>query len=297
MSKQQSEPRLAYEVETVYAEDNVPLPLKYFTATKNRSQQSPTLILFPAMGVKNSFYTTFIAHLNNQGLNVVCASIRGNGGTGIDVTQGDDFGIFDIIQYDFPCIINAAKIRFPASRYLLAGHSLGGILSALYASSQLKDDHVSGLICIASCSNYYRGWSFPHRYLIASQLILAKAVVRLKGYFPGPWFKFAGNEAKQLFLDWSATGLTGHYKNIKSPFDFENLLAELKIPVLNFSFEGDKLAPQRATENLFSKLVKAPVTSIHLSPADLSLERVSHFSWAKKPDAIVSRINDWLFSA
>jgi predicted alpha/beta hydrolase len=73
-------------------------------------------------------------------------------------------------------------------------------------------------------------------------------------------------------------------------------LAKLTLPVISFSFEGDFFAPSGAAQHLVGKMKNAKVTHVHMQPKKYGLKNKFHFSWAKKPDFIVSLIVKWMKS-
>ena len=116
----------------------------------------------PAMGVRAAFYEPLALNLGENGINAVTADLRGLGASSVRVGRGTDFGYHDMLALDWPAVVDAVRSRFPRSRIFLLGHSLGGQLNALYAS--VHPQTVDGLILVASCSVFYRGWPFPGNY-------------------------------------------------------------------------------------------------------------------------------------
>lgn len=262
--------------------------------TGNANQDAPVILCMPAMGVPADFYEPLASAGAEQGLHMITADLRGIGQSSVRASRRTQFGYRDLIRYDWPAVVCAARKRFPTNPIVLLGHSLGGQLSALYASA--NPDKIKGLILVASGSVWYRGWGFPRNVglVISSQVI--RIVSEILGYFPGKRVGFAGTESRNLIRDWSGTALTGRYDSFGDSINYEALLRDVRIPILAISFSTDVFAPYKSVRYLYSKMSEAPTTHYHYLPEDLGLrgDQVDHFKWVKNPAPIVSIISQWI---
>jgi predicted alpha/beta hydrolase len=264
------------------------------TLLKTKSNNlSPVLICFPAMGVSAKFYYPLALRLAQRGWNVVTADLRGNGHSSVRASKQNNFGYHEMLTYDWPVIVSHARSLFPNHPLLLLGHSLGGQLSALYSSIQLNE--INGLILIAACSVFYKGWDFPRNLGVLTGTQLARAIANIMGYFPGERIGFAGIESRQVIGDWASNARTGRYDIANSPHCFEELLDKVTIPVLAISFEDDGLAPKRAVQNLCQKIGRAQLTQVELGSND-GEKNIDHFNWLRRPEPVVAEIEDWFNS-
>lgn len=277
----------------VFAEDGVSSAITVFGSQDESSL--PVITCFPAMGVSAAYYRTLAHSLAKQGLIVVTADLRGIGSSSVRASKQNNFGYFEMIHYDWPAVIKAVKNKFPKNKMYLLGHSLGGQLSSLYLSHQ-KDYEIAGLILLTVNSVYYKGYGFPDGFKVLVGTNLACLISLFLGYFPGRTFGFGGIEAKNVIRDWSRQGRTGVYEIMNSSLPYEALLAELSIPVISVSFEGDFFAPYGAAQHLVDKMKNAKVKHVHIQPEEYGLKNKLHFSWAKNPDFIVSLIMKWMES-
>ncbi len=278
------------EILQIVTDDNVHSKITIFKHNNNASL--PVLIIMPAMGVYSKYYEPLAVEVQKKGWIAVTTDLRGNGNNSIRVSKNTNFGYHEMITYDWPSIINKVKNILPNNPLFLVGHSLGGQLSTLYAS--INPNKVHGIILIASCSVYFKGWDFPKNIGILVGTQSAKIISKIIGYFPGRKIGFAGTEAKRLISDWSYNSLTGTYKLSKNIKNFEDSLSNLEIPVLAISFIKDKLAPFRAVENLCQKLKKASVTHIQLKYDINQTVILDHFNWVKHSDSVLLKIEEWL---
>ncbi len=252
----------------------------------------PVFLCTPAMGVKASYYEPLAKALHALGTTVVTADLRGVGLSSVRASRETDFGYREIVLYDMPAVLEAVKSEFPGSPVFLFGHSLGGQLSCLFAST--APEAVSGIVLVSSCSVYFNGWSFPVNLGILAFEQFAYLVANILGHFPGRLFHFGDREARWLVRDWSRQGLTGRYRAKGSGVDFEALLGAMELPLLTISFTDDGYGPKPAVEHLLAKMGRCAITHHHLSPDDLGLERVGHFGWMKHAELIVPMIDEWL---
>ncbi|MEM7104794.1 MAG: alpha/beta fold hydrolase [Bacteroidota bacterium] len=250
------------------------------------------ILLFPAMGVAASYYEPFAEKLVNAGFEVITADIRGHGLSSERASRKTDFGYREIVELDYPAVTAKVKSLYPDQQYYIMGHSLGGQMASLYASR--GDDDCAGLILIACCSVYYKGWSGlmgPGTYLFTQVFGFLPKII---GYFPGKRIGFAGTEPRTQMQDWAYQARTGRYHPNGSDFDYEMALSELKIPVLAISLDGDSYAPPKAVKHLLGKFHSdAPIDYQHLSKEDMGVPKVTHFSWVKIPGKLINYIADW----
>ena len=250
-------------------------------------RNAPIIIIMPALGVKAQYYEPLANALKEAGYIAVTVDLRGTGNSAINPKKRN-FGYHEMLSFDWPVVLEKVDKHFPNNKIYLLGHSLGGQLNVLYASQHQQ--LISGLILVAACSVYYKGWKFPLNIGVLMATQTARLLVKFLGYFPGEKVGFAGTEAKNLILDWAYNARTGGYKPINSSLDFENSFENIKLPVLAISFAADKLAPQNAVKRLTSKMKNALVNYFHYQQNDLD-----HFNWVKKNESIIYEIHNWIF--
>lgn len=262
-----------------------------FRLFPTEDRNAPVVICIPGMGVRGRYYTDFARMLSGRGFHVLTSDLRGIDSSSVRASRQCDFGYEEIINFDFPALVEAARQRFPSNGIILLGHSLGGQLSALYLSAH--PEAATALILIAACNVYYKGWSGLRRWRVAGTVLLLRILGALFGYVPAGRFGFAGNAARTLVVDWSNNCFTGRYVLANSSYDYEQSLKRMAKPVLAISFELDDLAPLRSVENFLCKLPSSSVAHRRFAADDAALARADHFNWAKRADAVVDAIRGW----
>lgn len=243
------------------------------------------------MGTPARIYAPLAEAFAAQGLNVAVIELRGIASSSLRAGKRVDYGYRTMQSLDWDVACRAVRARFSGAPLFLLGHSLGGQLSVLHAAAQPQG--LAGVVLVAAGSVYYRGWSGFKRVGILAFTQFAGAIAGALGYFPGKRLRFGGTEARTLMQDWARLARTGRFDFAGGGTDYETAMAQLRLPVLGLSFEHDGLAPHRSQKNLLNKLVHADVTHLPLSAQDTG-QRLDHYNWIRKADAVVPRVRDWI---
>lgn len=257
------------------------------------AESKACIMVFPAMGVKASYYQVLGKELAANGFVAALCDLRGLGNSSLRPSRKVDFGYTEMLHYDYQMAYDEMKKRFPEKSIYFLGHSLGGQLGSLFAADH--PEALGGLILVASCSVYYKGWSGLSRLRVAVGTQFAGFLGKVLGYFPGKQVGFGGLEAAGVIADWSRQARTGKYVLGKERISYEEKLGKLVLPVLSITFEGDALCPKQPAVNLYSKFNEASsIEHIHLMPDEPRNDHFKHFNWAKKPANIVKMIDEWM---
>tara|TARA_R110002020_G_scaffold112746_5_gene259327 strand:+ start:4113 stop:4574 length:462 start_codon:yes stop_codon:yes gene_type:complete len=123
-----------------------------------------------------------------------------------------------------------------------------------------------------------------------------RAAAALLPWYPGQFLGFGGTQPRRLMRDWGHNASTGQYRMEGSARDARTLreeLARVRLPVLSISLADDPLAPAGAVDELLSLLPQARIEGQLLArPGQVNPWR-RHFTWARAPDEIASRIAIW----
>ncbi len=261
------------------------------TLFHNGEGGAPVIVCMPAMGTPATYYEPLAMNLFEKGFHVITADLRGNGKSAMRASRSTDFGFHEMIAHDWPVIVENAKERFPGNPVFLLGHSLGGQLSCLYASGNAGQ--VAGLILVATCAVYYKGWSFPRNIGVLLGARFARLLSAVWGHLPGKQIGFGGREARTVIRDWAHNAMTGRYELANSSHDFEASLKEVDIPILMISMEGDQLSPRKAVKFLGDKMIRADILHVHMTHEEMDEKGLNHFKWIRHSQPIVAKIKEW----
>lgn len=275
------------EILKVTAADGHGFDLTLYPAAQN----APLLLIGPAMGTPARIYAPLAEAFAAQGLNAAVIELRGIGSSSLRAGRGTDFGYRDLVEKDWTAALAALRQRLAGPPIFLFGHSLGGQVAVLHAAARPAE--VDGAVIVAAGSVYHGGWSGAQRLGIFAFTQFAGLLAGLLGYFPGKRVGFGGTEARTLMQDWARLARSGRFDLSGSGTDYEAALSELPLPVLGLSFEHDTFAPHRAQKNLLDKLARARVTHLPLGERDTGA-RLDHYNWIKRPEAVVSRVTQWI---
>jgi len=275
----------------IRAEDGAESEAALFVPERGQPAKA-VVVCTPAMGVPARFYEPLAQELAERGLGAVIAELRGIASSSVRVRRGVDFGYHELALRDLPAVISVAREVHPEAPVFVLGHSLGGQVSALYASAH--PEKVRGLILVAAGSPYFRNWSFPSSLgvLVGSQLM--RGISSVLGYYPGRRFGFGGTEAQRLIREWSSFAARGRLQVTDSPHDVEARLREFSRPLLAVSFDDDRFAPRTAVDHLVAKMPRAELTRRHLRPSEVGVPVLNHFQWAKRPAPVAELITEWV---
>lgn len=268
---------------------------KFWTYQTGENPEASFVLLFPAMGTPASYYEPLIDALLSKGINVITTDLRGIGLSSVRPGRDPDFGFKEMIELDMRAIIDKANSLFPDNKKFILGHSLGGQLGGLFMSKY--PGQIEGLILIASCSVYYKGWSGLNKLKTIFGTQFFGLIATMLGYFPGHKLGFGGKGAKGVMQDWTRTARSGKYIINHSDHDFEASLKQLTIPILAISFSGDEFCPKKAVKNLIEKFNPASkVEHHHLTKSSVDGKIFNHYNWIKNNKDVVELISIWLQS-
>lgn len=274
----------------IHSEDGAKSEAALFAPVRGEPARA-IVVCTPAMGVPARFYEPLAQALAERGLAAVIAELRGIGSSSVRVRRGVDFGYHELALRDLPAVVAAAQAAHPQTPLFVLGHSLGGQVSALYASAHAEK--VRGLILVAAGSPFFRNWGFPSNLGVLVGTQLMRGISSVLGYYPGRKFGFGGTEARRLIREWSSFALRGRLQLTDSPHDVEARLGAFTRPLLALSFDDDRFAPKAAMDHLVAKMPRAELTRRHLHPSDAGVPELNHFQWAKRPAPVAELLAAW----
>jgi len=271
----------------VQLKDHSKLSITIYRAT---TPTAPILVLYPAFGVKATYYARFAQQLSEVGITVVTTDLRGHGLSSVR-PDANNYGFLEMI-IDLKAVSDNLKTKSPNQKIYLLGHSLGGQVACLTVAKY--SNSYDGLAIIGSPNVYYKGWSGFHYYRRKIGLHLLPIIGRIIAVLPK--FKIGGYYTTQTQMqEWGYTGKTGNYKVVGDNFDYEQAMTEVKIPILAIDIEGDLMAPKAAIANLYQKFKKASTLSTLTLTKSSTHPKLSHINWPRTADKVmVETIKEWI---
>lgn len=234
------------------------------------------VVIAPAMGVRQDYYTAFAEFLSAEGFHVVTNDYTDMGFNAPPTLRHSRVTFADW-QRDLDALIEAAAAREPDLPLLLCGHSLGGQL--LGTLRQRK--RVTAALTIASGTGYW-GHNRPMTLrLLYLWYVAMPLLTRLFGYFPGRRLGKVGNLPREIALTWARWCRDPQYlmgdANIRAEAGFD----DVNVPILSLSFSDDDYIPKAAVEQLHGFYSHAAVERRHIQPAAVGERRIGHFGFFK----------------
>ncbi len=274
---------------TLKLPDNTSLGITTFKA---KTPNTPTLILYPAFGVKATYYKHFAQQLCEKGITVVTVDLRGHGLSSVRPDKENNYGFLAMIN-DLKALADYLKKENPTAKIFILGHSLGGQAASLAVAKYPSS--FAGLAMIGSPNVYYKGWSGFHYY---RRKLLVYVVLPLFGKVMAlfPKLKIGGYYTTQKqAAEWGYTGKTGNYKIIGDELDCEIAMRKVPIPIMAIDIEDDLMAPKAAIKNLYQKFKStSSLSTLTLTKATTD-PKLSHINWPRTATKeMVKAIHDWL---
>ncbi|MFC6020533.1 alpha/beta fold hydrolase [Plantactinospora solaniradicis] len=246
--------------------------------------RAPVVLLWPAMGVRASYYTPFAAALRAVGFAVVVADLRGTGASTPAPTRASRYGYAELAG-DVGAVLGHLKSRIDGRTRLLVGHSLGGQAALLHVALD-GGEQVDGVVLVAVGLPYWRVYPGRAGYGVLAGTQLISGCARLLGRWPG--WGFGGRQAPGVVRDWAYTARTGRFPR-RGGIDAEAAIRTVRTPVLAISVDHDRYAPGETLDYLCGKLTAAPVRRERYTVAE-SGTRLDHFTWVRSSAPVAARI-------
>lgn len=263
------------------------IPLQWLPRQEGKNR---VVLILPALGTPAKFYETFMKTLSERGYSTALLEYRGLGESSLRASGKSDWGFKDYL-HDIERVLDWLKERVPDKKILLAGHSLGGLLSA--TSTALFSEKYQGFVLLGCGSPYYRNYRKTFKIQLFLARFLFPLLYSIYGYFPGKKVGFGGNEAVSLIKDWLQLAKYNRFQFEGLKKNLEEKMAAYSGPVLSLSFDRDVMVPRKAALAVIEKLKSAKLTHRELGDEDLGCSS-GHYEWAKHPGRICDVMDEWI---
>lgn len=275
---------------TLPATDGYPLGATCFGAP---SSARAGVLIVPAMGVSQAFYTPFAHWLSGQGFFALCFDYRGTGRSRHGSLRGFEADVTRWAERDVAAMLAALHERLPGRQVFWVGHSLGGQVLGLVPNRELVDAAVT----VAAGSGYWRENSPAlKRRVWALWYLVAPVALRLFGYFPGERLRLMGDLPKGVMAQWRAWSLHPEYAPGVEGAPVRRSFGQVRCPVYALSFTDDEFLSKRNVDTLHGFFVNARVERHHVAPGEVRVQRIGHFGFFREAmqGPLWPRVGDWL---
>jgi len=233
-----------------------------------------TVVLAPAMLVREGFYGRLASWLADQGVHTLTFDYRGAGTSLAAETERWSHRLEHWGQRDLSAVIGAARRARPDDRVALIGHSMGGQIIGL--TPALHD--LEAVVTVAATAAWWGHWPRPERWGIRAWYHVLPVLGRALPIFPAGRFGLGPDTASTLVRGWAKWGRHPDY--LYGPFGLRHHTADYTGRVLAYRFSDDiSFGCARAVEALHRPFGQADLRIEALDPADHGLESLGHFGW------------------
>lgn len=245
------------------------------------------VVVLPAMGVPAGYYRRLAERLVADNHDVTVADWRGTGESSPPATRSSRYGYLDLVD-DADVLMSQLAPELTGRTVTLLGHSLGGhVASLLLARWSLNGHNPVSRLCLVACGLPYHRLYGPRGvglYAMATGMRLASAAV---GHWPG--YGFAGRQSRGVIRDWAHTVHTGRFCDL----ELDDAIAQVKLPVLAITIDGDQFTPPSTTEHLTAKFTAADINGLHYGHSAAGT-RIDHFKWARHPEGLMPPLTEFV---
>ena len=237
------------------------------------------VLIAPAIGVKQRFYSDFASWLAGQGYLAVTFDYVGIGQSRRGPLRELKVDILDWARHDCSAVLARLADALPDAPLYWVGHSLGAQVLPMVGGHE----RLARIITIAAGSGYWRdnspqirkqAWLLWHG--------LAPLLTAVAGYFPGERFGAVGDLPAGVIRQWRRWCLHPDYLIGVEGEPLQRAFDAVTTPLVSLSFSDDEMMSARSTESLHGFYRSAPTTLQRLSPRDVGVERIGHFGFFRK---------------
>jgi predicted alpha/beta hydrolase len=240
--------------------------------------EEKVVLINPATGVKQSYYSDLAAYLAKQGFNVYTFDYRGIGKSRPPKLKNLLCDMKDWAK-DVDAMIGHITRLHSSSQLVILGHSVGGQLIGMCNLSR----HADALIMIGSQTPYWKNYDgvWLKMKLLLFWYIMIPCFTRLFGYFPASKLRLFEDLPRRVARQWARWAKSANYVFDESP----NLRASFDLldkTTLMISFADDELAPHKAVLDLKKFYSRLKIEHRHYKPEDVLQKHIGHFGFFKK---------------
>jgi len=248
------------------------------------------LAVLPALGIRAAYYRCFASEMAARGICTVLADWPGHGDSGLRAHPlGRQWGYPELVDQHARGVCEAAMQHVPGVPFSWIGHSIGGQVCLMHAGRNRSS--VAAVVVIASGSPHFRSWPGVDGWKVRGSALLAAAISRSTGFFPGDKLGFGGRESGRLMRQWAGVVRSGEFRF--DAFDGEGALAAWDGKTFACRLQGDDWAPERSLETLLARIADASVERWLWPVAD----GINHNNWPRDPVPAADKIAPWLKAA
>ncbi|CDZ95049.1 serine aminopeptidase domain-containing protein [Pseudomonas saudiphocaensis] len=237
------------------------------------------VLIAPAIGVKQRFYSDFATWLAGQGYLAVTFDYIGIGQSRLGSLRKLKVDVLDWARHDASAMLDQLANAAEDLPSYWIGHSLGAQILPMVRGNE----RLARIITIAAGSGYWRenspqirkqAWFLWHA--------LAPVLTGVAGYFPGERIGAVGDLPAGVIRQWRRWCLHPDYLIGIEGEPVQRAFDAVRTPLVSLSFSDDEMMSARSTESLHGFYRSAPKTMHRIAPQDIGVARIGHFGFFRK---------------
>jgi predicted alpha/beta hydrolase len=241
------------------------------------------VVINPATGVLARYYHAYARFLAGHGFTVLTYDYRGIGQSQPAALRGCNYRWADWGEQDFAAALSFLHAHAPDAPKLVVGHSIGGFLPGFARNAPLIDR----MLTVGAQYAYWRDYAPARRlHLLLKWHIVMPLLTALCGYFPGKALGWLEDLPAGVARDWSfrrARMELSHPCEVRP--DILQRFAAVTADILAIGLMDDEIGTPKAIRRALTYYENANPVEVALSPADLGLDHIGHFSLFHKRHA------------
>jgi predicted alpha/beta hydrolase len=193
----------------IAARDGYPLAARLWSGTTG-----PFVALINAgAGIATPYYERFAAFLAENGVPTLVYDYRGIGRSRPLHLRGFDASVEEWGSKDCAAVIDWLRARFPSSRRLLIGHSVGGFVTGFASNGDLIDR----MLLVGAHTGFWGDYERRARpWMFALWHLFMPTVTSLVGYFPGRAFHLGDDLPAGVAREWASRRRGDFWWNLRN---------------------------------------------------------------------------------
>jgi len=231
-----------------------------------------TMVVAPAMGVRQDFYAPLAHFLAASGIHVLTFDYRGMGFARRGSLRGLDVDVMDWARELDAALLEAQRMA-PALPLTVLGHSLGGQLLGVLEHNA----RIAAAVNVTAGSGFYRLNRRMRLQVRIFWFVAVPLLTPLFGYFPGKRLRMVGDLPAGVARQWRSWCLHPDYVVGRVPAA-RAAFERLRAPLLAWSFDDDAIITREATQSLHRFFRNARIEHRHVAARELG-RRIGHFGY------------------
>lgn len=207
------------------------------------------------------------AAIRRAGYRTIAFDFRGHGDSELPASASD-WRYDDLVRFDMPAVVEAARARGEERPVLVLGHSLGGhVALAAQGTQRLAAD---GIVAVAT--NVWVRELEPSRLRWTAKRAVARGALAMAerlGRLPARSLGFGSDDASGAYVaDLFRPMSTGRWQSADGADDYLASLANVEVPVCAVVSAGDHVMCHPVVGDAFARRCAGPVEVLHVLHAE-----------------------------